>query len=451
MTRGPSPIRGAVWLITLGGLSALGYIYLFRLSLEGVAPRGSQPQLITLFLMTYSVLFILYLLLITPLVWRPGLDRRHLWFGIAFGLLFRAILLPSDLILENDIYRYLWDGHAQHQGVNPYRYAPSDAETRPFRTAYWSKINYPYIATIYPPTLQIVFFFSEGIYPGSVVGMKFILLIFDAATIFLLLSLLEAMHKPPEWCLIYAWSPLVIKEVANSGHADAVCACLLVGFFLLLSKRKILASAALLAAMTLTKFFGVFLLPLLHRQWNNWAYVVFFLAVLFLYGPFLAPGVNPFEGFMAYSNEWQFNAGLHEFAAFLLARFGNVEPGAASHIARYILFGGVALVTLWQAARLFWRRDLEETIRSTYIVLGALLLCSPVLNPWYLVWIVPLLCVFPNKSWIALTGLVVLSYAYYYDLSFPWWVKGVEYGVFFFLLLDDALPWRRKRELPSSG
>ncbi|MBZ0257254.1 hypothetical protein K8I31_14395, partial [bacterium] len=201
-----------------------------------------------------------------------------------------------------------------------------------------------------------------------------------------------------------------------------------------------------LAAVTLTKFFAVFLLPLLHRQWNYWAYVVFFAAILFLYGPFLAPGVNPFEGFLAYSNEWQFNAGLHEFAAFLLERYGNLEPGAASHIARYILFGVVALVTLWQAVRLYWRPGLEETIRSTYIILGALLLCSPVLNPWYLVWMVPLLCVFPSKSWIALTGLVGLSYIYYYDLSFPWWLKGVEYGAFYFLLLDDALPWRRKHE-----
>ncbi|MDP8243504.1 MAG: glycosyltransferase 87 family protein [Candidatus Hinthialibacter antarcticus] len=443
MTQTSSPVRGAVGLITLGVLSALGYVYLFRLSLEDLSPRTSQPELITLFLITYFILFGLYLLLITPLVWKPGLDPRHLWFGIAFGLLFRAILLPSDLILENDIYRYLWDGHTQHQGVNPYRYAPSEPETRDYRTDYFQQINYKYVPTIYPPTLQMIFFLSEGVYPGSVVGMKFILLIFDALTIFLLLSLLEALNKPPEWCLIYAWSPLVIKEVANSGHADTVSACLLVGFFLLLAKGKPLCSAAVLAAMTLTKFFGVFLLPLLHRQWNYWTYVFFFAAILFLYAPFLAPGVNPFAGFMAFSNEWQFNAGVYELFSFSFARFGGFEPGAASMLTRRTLFALVLLTAAWQALRLYWRPGLEQTMRSTFIVLGALLLCSPVMNPWYLVWMVPLMCVFPNKSWIALTGLVFLSYTYYYDLSFPWWVKATEFGVFFFLLLDDALPWRR--------
>ncbi len=449
-TTPPSPFRGAVWLITLGVLSALVYGYLFRLSLEDLSPRTEQTYLITHFLVAYFIVFGLYVLLIAPLIRRPGLDRRHLWFGIAFGLLFRAIMLPSDLILENDIYRYLWDGHMQHQGVNPFKYAPSDPETQPYRTDYWEKINYPYVPTIYPPTLQMVFFFSEAVYPGSVVGMKFFLLIFDAATIFLLLALLEKLKKPPEWCLIYAWSPLVIKEIANSGHADSVSACLLVGFFLLLAHGKRLTSAAVMAAMTLTKFFGVLFLPLLYRHWAYWAYVVFFAAILFLYTPFYAAGVGPFEGFLTYSNEWQFNAGPFEWAAWALERFG-VRYDQTNSIVRKLMFGVVVLTIAWQALRLYWRRDVEDLIRSVFVVLGTLLLCSPVINCWYLVWIAPMLCVFPLKSWIAFTGLVFLSYTYYYDLSFPWWMKGVEFGVFFFLLLDDALPWRKKPFQPNAN
>lgn len=441
-----SPFRGAAWLITLGVLSAVGYVYLFRLSLEDLSPRTEHPHLITHFLVVYFILFTLYVLLITPLVWKPGLDRRHLWFGIAFGLLFRAILLPSDLILENDIYRYLWDGHTQHQGVNPFKYAPSDPNTQSYRTDYWKQINYPYVPTIYPPTLQVVFFLAEAIYPGSVAGMKFILIIFDAATIFLLLSLLEKLKKPPEWCLIYAWSPLVIKEIANSGHADSVSACLLVAFFLILTNGRLLTSAFVMAAMTLTKFFGVLLLPLLHRQWNYWAYVAFFASILFFYTPFFAPGVNPLQGFLTYSNEWQFNAGPFESVAWMLERFGGENFDNANPLVRKIMFSVVLFTLAWQALRLYWRRDIEQTLRSTFIALGTLLLCSPVINCWYLVWMVPLMCVFPHKSWIAFTGLVFLSYTYYYDLSFLWWVKWVEFGVFFFLLLDDALPLRRKQK-----
>lgn len=440
-----SPFKGAGWLMALGALSTLGYLYLFRLSFGALAPGSQEGPYITQFLVVYFMLFALYLCLIVPIVRRPGMDRRHLWFGIAFGLLFRAIMLPGDLILENDIYRYMWDGHMQHQGVNPFQYAPLESETEAYRTDYWQAINYPYVPTIYPPTLQFVFFLSEAVYPGSIVGMKFFLTIFDGATIFLILMLLEKLRKPPEWCLIYAWSPLVIKEIANSGHADSVSACLLTGFFLLIAHGRAAQSAVALAAMTLTKFFGILLLPLLHRHWTYWAYVAYFITIFVLYGPFLAPNVNPFEGFFTFSNEWLFNAGPYAAVEWALMEYSTLNWEDSARIARYAMFVVVIATLAWQSLRLIGRREPEALLRAAFIVLGTLLVCSPVVNCWYLVWLVPLMCVFPMKSWIAFTGLVYLSYTYYYDYSFAWWVKPVEYGVFFFLLLDDALPWRPRR------
>jgi hypothetical protein len=43
------------------------------------------------------------------------------------GTLFRLILVPLDPPrLSTDIYRYIWDGHVQGAGVNPYLYLPVD-------------------------------------------------------------------------------------------------------------------------------------------------------------------------------------------------------------------------------------------------------------------------------------------------------------------------------------
>ena len=367
------------------------------------------------------------------------MDQRHLWFGIAFGLLFRAILLPTDLILENDIYRYMWDGHTSRQGINPFRYAPSDHETVPYRTAYWSKINYPYVPTIYPPTLQYIFMFSDSIYPGSITGMKFFLLVFDIGTIFILLALLEALKKPPEWCLIYAWSPLVIKEIANSGHADVVSAFCIATLMLLIVKKKLIRSSLALAALFLTKFFGILFLPLLFITWRFRHYTIFGLFVVLLYLPFLSLDVNPFAGFLTYSKEWQFNAGLYEGLLNLLNHAGGKATENAAILARLFMFSIVLITTMWQTIALSWRTEEVDLFRAMFVVTAVLLLCSPVINTWYLVWLVPFFCLFPSRAWIMLSGLVFLSYTYYYHHDFPSWVKPIEFGFFFYLLFKETV------------
>jgi len=129
-----SPFQGPFRLFFLGGLSVVGYIYLFRLSFGPLQPGDLNPLYITNFLLTYAFLFVCYWFMVVPLLKGKRMDPRHLWFAIGFGLLFRAILLPSDLILENDIYRYMWDGYNLQRGENPFRYAPSDPETEPYRT-----------------------------------------------------------------------------------------------------------------------------------------------------------------------------------------------------------------------------------------------------------------------------------------------------------------------------
>ena len=45
---------------------------------------------------------------------------------------------------------------------------------------------------------------------------------FDIATLFVVIALLRLCNKPASLCVIYAWCPLLLKEVANSGHLDAV-------------------------------------------------------------------------------------------------------------------------------------------------------------------------------------------------------------------------------------
>ncbi|MEW6238926.1 MAG: glycosyltransferase 87 family protein [Candidatus Omnitrophota bacterium] len=436
-----SPFKGTFRLFFLGTVSAFVYVFLFLLSGEELCPRGASGLAVTRFLQAYALLFFCYWRLVAPLARGKRMDPRHLWFAIAFSLLFRAIMLPSLPILENDIYRYMWDGHLGAQGINPYRYAPVDSALNEYETPYRRLINYPSIPTIYPPVLQFVFCLAEFLYPGSVEGMKFILLIFDAGTIFLILSLLKKLEYPQEWCLIYAWSPLVVKEIANSGHADSVSAFLLVAFLRLLAEKRMAWSAIALAALTLTKFFGALLVPLFHAAWKWRHFVLFLLIMLLIYAPFLASmDVNPFTGFITYSQQWRFNGGVFDCAEQAIATLGGEAAENSDRLARLFLFAVILATAAWQSAALTWRRTQRDLFRTIFIVMGTLLMCSPVIDPWYLVWMAPLLCLFPNRAWILFTGLVFLSYTYYYKMQFPWWARGVEFGGFFLVFLwDDIL------------
>ena len=70
---------------------------------------------------------------------------------------------------------------------------------------------------------------------------------------------------------------------------------------------------------------------------------------------------------------------------------------------------------------------------------------TPTVQPWYLVWIVPFLCLYPNPAWILLSGLVAVSYHVVigFVLTESWeeetWVRFVQYVPFYGLLFVQSL------------
>src|SRR5262249_35426373 len=104
-------------------------------------------------------------------------------------------------------------------------------------------------------------------------------------------------------------------------------------------------------------------------------------------------------------------------------------------IARGVVAAILAAVLAWLAVRT-WRGGLELE-RAILLFTGTGLLLSPTLHPWYLLWILPWLALFPSPAWLALTGLAPLAY-----LGSPW-VVWAEYVPFFALLAGSC--WLRSR------
>jgi hypothetical protein len=88
-------------------------------------------------------------------------------------------------------------------------------------------------------------------------------------------------------------------------------------------------------------------------------------------------------------------------------------------------------------------------MQAGYIITAALLLVSPVLNPWQLLWILPFMIYMPNWSWLIFTVLIQLSYlvSMKYPLSVnistSVWILLIQYIPFYILLITEYLDKRR--------
>ena len=152
---------------------------------------------------------------------------------LATALVARFLLLPSGLIQENDVYRYVLDGQVLLAGENPYEQSPSElsllppeplerALSDPAAKEVISRIGYADIPTLYPPAAQAAFAAGGLIGGWDWIGLRILFTLFDLALIGLIVLLLTRIGSPSSRVLLYAWNPLVLKEVTNSVHVDVL-------------------------------------------------------------------------------------------------------------------------------------------------------------------------------------------------------------------------------------
>ena len=380
--------------------------------------------------------------------------NTYLWI-LGIGIAARLSLLQSNLIQENDCYRYVLDGECILHLVNPYAYAPDEIiDYAPAQLSeelhseaaqlILSRIGYPEIPTIYPPLAQLCFGVGALITPWSWLGQRIVFLALDAGTILLIILLLKRLHRPLSWCIIYAWNPLVIKEIANSGHLDSLvgfCLLVLLLFLERWNRRHDLMSAALsglsLGAAVLAKLYPIILLPicgvyLLRRGMNmplaaRWSHLILFMLCLFgliivSYAPFLGVGFDRItEGLRTYNDEWINNEGLFGLILYIVSQLSNAESFAIVRLAAHWLTG---LIAVGAAATVYRSKNpVENLVKALQITLLGWLLLLPAVFPWYAVGLIAVSAVNPR-------GLIVLV--------------SISLGLYYLLFLADY------REYPGS-
>jgi hypothetical protein len=209
---------------------------------------------------------------------------------------------------------------------------------------------------------------------------------------------------------------------------------LVLGLWLVARGRRVWGGVAL-AASFLVKYLAAVLLPFCARRGLRRVVPVALAVAVIGYLPFLHAGADLTRSLRAYGANWSFNG-----PPFMILS-GLFGDGAARAV--LLAVGGVWLVV---AA---WRVD--DAARFAYLAVGAALLLSPTVYPWYLVWMVPFLSIFPSRAWLSFTGLVVLSYWVWlvYQESGAWmlpsWVLLLEYVPLYAMLLWKIPSWVRPR------
>ena len=433
---------------------ALGYA-----ALAVLARQPGEPDLALFFLLaawTGLPVFGLYL------YFRRRGDPFPVGRILLWAVVFRICGLAGGPFYEDDFYRYLWDAYRFATAGTPYGAAPEQFFVDPAVPLLFQGvldgINYPELPTIYGPTTQFVFLLGYWLQPASVTALQAILIAVDLATVVLLLRLTR-----PANVLLYAWCPLVVKEIAFTAHPDGAGACLLLAAIVLARSRRWPAAAVCLGLAAGAKTFGLVLAPLVLARARVPHWILFGVTLAALYGPFALRGGTDLASLQVFARDWEFNSAL----------FGLLATVAPRFEARLVL--GFAFTAIWCYYFWYTRRGAHGIPRGDW-VFGALLASSPVINPWYMLWLLPFAAVFPSVwSWTAsvaillsyVTGLNLQDYEMH-PYAQPLWARWLQFGLVLAGLAFDLarshgrvgslagakLPWRRlpaRRRRPGSG
>ena len=375
------------------------------------------------------------------------------------ALLLRLPLLALPPTLSDDAWRYLWDGKVAAAGHNPYALAPAAEELAPLRDEAWRRLPHKEVPTVYPP-LAVAAFSIASRFPFPLLAWKAIATGADLAACALLLVLARRLGVPAGRTVWYAWNPLVALEISGMGHVDALGAAAVVGTVLwLVEKRRAGAAASWAAAGVLAKLVPLAAFPLWSRRSGRPAwFLAASLGLLAAAGlPVLAAtgGVPP--GLLTYGVSWEWNGPLFEPLWRGLDRMG-AAPALSTLLDRlkdwtgeYELWNPLypylypqllakALLGIGMLAAVALSLKEEDPVEGTRRLFGRLLLFSATVYPWYLLWVLPLAALTRRTPWLALSGLILLSYIPQF-LGVPLfpWVYLAIWGPFAALLVAERI------------
>jgi hypothetical protein len=274
---------------------------------------------------------------------------------------------------------------------------------------------------------------------------------------------LRRRGEDPRRVLAWGWSPLAAIELGMNAHIEGLGIALLVGALFAVESGRRALGGALLGASAAVKLLAAALVPGLR---SRRAALAFAIALAALTAPYLEAGTQLRGSLGEYGRRWRGNEGafalLYAGAAAAVGhtRFHARYVPRSPQLARFItgrdrdtvfpdeaanFVARAAALTLFAAAIGVALFAGAGPVGGANVVLGGFVLLSPILHPWYVLWLLPLVAVGAPSAWWALAALAPLGYEPLgrYLAGQPWrdpiWTRALEHGLAWALLLWKGL------------
>jgi hypothetical protein len=323
-------------------------------------------------------------------------------------------------LLDDDVWRFVWDSWLTTEGLNPYHHLPVDflGQDKIPHTMMpvMDRVAYPDAPTIYGPGLQAVFAAAAWLAPGQLWAWK-LLLWFAHVTL-----LLALRDQPRAWLVLLA--PPVFFEFALNGHPDIIAIAFMAWAWRSSAKQPLLAGL-LMALCVACRVQGYVVLPFFLWSWPWRGRITWALSMVAIYLPLLALGsATEWTGIAAFGALWEFNSSL-------VALLGSDATARRISLCLAAILCSIAFVK--------WVRSgaVLNQCPALYCI-GCVLVCSAVFNPWYALWMLPFLALQAGSAWrYAWLGLPSLSYITQGNLGTDWahafthpsWVRPLEFSL----------------------
>jgi alpha-1,6-mannosyltransferase len=414
------------------------------------------------FLWIFFVTFLLYALATLIALRLPNLTRRQMVIVFGLAAVMNGILLFTPPTLSDDMYRYVWDGRVQAQGISPYRYPPNSLALLHLRDdKVYPFINRKNVVTVYPPAAEATYAFLWRLAPDSVRFFQGAMAVGGLVAGGLLVGLLRTMGQSTARVVLFLWSPLLIYETAHAAHIDGLLLPLLVGLWWARLREKDTLVGLLLGVATAMKLYPVLLFPTVWRPTHptgRWRMPLAFVMMLGLwYLPYYLQIGSGVLGYLPSYFKERFNAGLTAIFIFLMERAGvDVQTGIT--LIYLSVLGLIGLLLLLRPPT-----EHGTAIRRSIWLIGGFTIFSQNLFSWYMLWLLPLLALFvepaPRRGlrlnswtgWWLFCGLVGLSYSFFIawrNIPLAVMAQYIPLGLF---LAIDGVQWLRRRRVAPYG
>ena len=416
-------IRSAKWLLVLLG-------FLLKAFYVGALKLGDLRKHTVEFEWLFFSAFALYGIACFISLQSEEADRRTLFGIFAMAALMQGVLVFSRPTLTDDMYRYVWDGRVQAQGISPYRYPPNSPQLVYLRDKeIYPSINRKPAVTVYPPAAEASYFLLWRIWPDNVHWFQAAMAAGALLAGILLIGLLRDLGYSPTRALIFLWSPLLIFETAHAAHVDGLVLPLLVGAWWARVRDKDALVGFLLGVATAMKFYPALLLPFLWRPQHprgRWTMLLTFMtAIGTFYAPYVLISETSVFGYLPGYFKETFNISP------LVSMLSHFLDGIHLNIPYRLMalsIGAILVVVIW--CIFHPAPDAETALRRCIWPIGIVTLFSQDLFAWYMLWLLPLTAIFLQPSnikwkmftfpkidawmgWWLFCGLVGLSYTFF--------------------------------------